>query len=188
MIPDCIDGLKNACTLKAVKEVSRLDDQTIIKAFLNNGYKPNDGMYHDQWTKAAEELGLHLVEINGFRSATLAEFLRNHTTGVYFVSVRGHALVVRDGKVIDYKRGARRRVLRIKKVMYAPVVESVESAKLVFKTPILVKRPTAKSFWRYKEAWEYVTKNPQCSIEDIFANTSYTRADYRHDKQKGFIC
>lgn len=45
---------------------------------------------------------------------TLAKFIRSHPTGTYLIIVKGHALVIRDGQIIDPnwhgRRAARRQV------------------------------------------------------------------------------
>ncbi len=193
-IPDKIADLDNNCTLRAVKEVSRLDDKVILDAFLKHGYKPNAGMTHDKWTAAAKDLGLKMEEVettkDNIHYITLAEFVRSYPIGTYFVSVHAHALVVRDSKIIDNpgSLGYRRRVRRAKRVLNAPALERIIATKLaVHISPDRAKRRGTESYKRYVAMVNYISTNPAAKPSEIFKATIYTDADFNHDLKKGLI-
>ena len=206
-IPDCISALNNSCTLVAVKEVTRKPDAEIIQAFLAHGYKPHKGMVHHKWTAAARDLGMELEEVSTkaetgdayddgsywTKRMTLGEFVKKNSTGTYFVSVLGHALVVREGKVVDKGRnnlGLRRKVKFAKLVKNAPPVEVAPSTgglKPVI-APIHAKRYGTASYLRYKSMYEFVTSyNGYPKAEEVLKNTQYTAADLTHDLKKGLV-
>jgi len=125
-----INKLRNNCTLKAVKYVTRKSDKAVIEAFKNNGYRYHKGMYRIQWIKAAKELGCVLEPVNIVQDAgkttahkymTLAQFIKNYPKGRYFISIKGHALVIAYGKIIDpnfnNKQGLKNRVRNADKIL-----------------------------------------------------------------------
>lgn len=193
----------NNCTLVAVKEVSRKPDEEIFKAFRKNGYRDNQGMYNTQWTKAAMDLGLQLEKVeviarntdNGYLTYarnTLNDFLRAHKKGTFLLSVRGHALAVRDGRVVDHNKrdgaGLRRGVMAAWRVINAPVVAVMATGKLMVRVPSYrAKQKGTASHDRYFLMAQYLHNNPEAKIQDIIKNTPYTKADYNHDLKRGLI-
>lgn len=206
-IPSEISKMRNNCTLVAVHEVSRKPAEEIFKAFRNHGYKDNKGMVNHQWIGAARELGLELEEVNSRRDKnggtawdgrrwsesklTLGEFIKIFVKGVYLISVQGHALVVREGKVIDKnysKLSLRRRVYVIHRVLNPTVVEELTSGLLHIRIrPYNAKRWGTASYYRYEEMYNYLENNPKATIQEIYKNTKYTSADFKHDFAKGLI-
>lgn len=194
---DKISDLDNNCTLRAVKEVSRQEDAAIIAAFKKHGYRPNKGMRHDNWTAAARDLGLELEEIRTrynpgidqrYGCMSLAQFIKRNPMGTFFVSVSAHALVVRDGKVVDGGQlRLRRKVKRAKKVLNAPAIVAATVARGFTINTRVGKRHGTDSWYRYGEFTAYVANNPSATVADVLANTSYTKADFTHDVKKGFI-
>lgn len=135
-----IEHFSANCTLVAVREVTGRTDREIIDAFLDAGWKPNQGFYTHKYMNIIRARFGHEIEsvetrIPGrswssstyydsygnicYRSSptyrmTLAMFVEAFPAGTYMVAVTGHALVVRDGRVIDpnfRKVGMARRVV-----------------------------------------------------------------------------
>lgn len=108
-----LDSYSANCTLVACREVSGLDDKTIQAAWLRHGWVPGHGMSTYAWIAAAREIGVQLEEIpwkeltkwnhdsRGWERTTLRQFCKKYPTGTFLVTVHAHALVVRDGAVID---------------------------------------------------------------------------------------
>ena len=121
---------------------------------------------------------------------TLADFCREYKRGVYFVVVSGHALVVRNGKVVDhnytYTLGMRRRVVRAFRVHNPPeVTEKLSPYIKVVK--ISAKRPGTKAWDRLWDATEYIRRKGEVTKNELLLCTSYTLLDFNHDMKKGII-
>lgn len=200
---ETIDAMNNNCTLVAVREVSRLPDDVIFKAFRVRGYKDNQGMRNPQWIGAAQDLGLQVESVTvrvdagvtefGYKLKkwlSLGQFLKEFSEGVYFVSVTGHALVVRDGKIIDHNRrwslGLRRQVRFAHKVLNAPTI--VEEFTNFLEIPRHgVKRVGTAAWDRWMSASEFLRTKENVTREMLLENTDYTEADFKHDFNKGLI-
>lgn len=133
-----VDGLGRNCTLVAARELLGAEREAdILAAWLAFGWKPGSGAYEHHYVPALRRLGLDLqpVEIEGaswkwvgevvelecgeirdrrlvYRGPTLAKFCARHLQGAYLVRVNGHALVVRDGQVVDPNYRSRGPALR----------------------------------------------------------------------------
>lgn len=197
-----INLMKNNCTLVAVREVCRLPDADIFTAFRKHGYKDNKGLPNYQWIKAAKELGLVMEEVGtriegkaytnyGAVHQTLSQFLKLYPTGVYFVSVNSHALVVRDGKVVDHNKrdslGLRRPVYFAHRVLNAPAVAPVELSPYLMIPRWRAKSANSESGKRFRDAAVYLARNSNVTAENLIKNSTYTLADLNHDLKKGLI-
>ena len=219
-----IKNYANNCTLVALQHVlaDTVTDQEIVDAALNRGWVPGKGMTHYQYTRVGQDLGLRLksVELPRYASkavhykrydpvwdehydatrwvtkrVTLAEFCKMHPKGVFFVSTRTHALVVRDGVVWDPNCASStmgRGVESADEVLNPP--EWVSPTRICWLPP--GKRGT-KTHERRQSALLYI-KNydplaPMGSAqryptaEEIIANTAYTKADYEWDLARGSL-
>lgn len=56
---------------------------------------------------------------------TVGQFIKNNPHGTYIVSVRGHAFVIEDGKVLDFNDGLKRKVLFVAKVLQSPKEQDI---------------------------------------------------------------
>lgn len=72
-----------------------------------------EGMYYHEALDVLHKLGVHYQPgARRWPRRTLAAFVQEEPRGVWLVWVRGHALVVRNGKVIDPNWGGRRALRR----------------------------------------------------------------------------
>ena len=188
-----IDNFTNNCTLIAVREVTRLSDEEILTAFRKVGYVDNKGMRNSQWTKAAQMLGCKLSKVDNRydkvgqswrERMTLAMFCREYPYGTYFVSVSGHALVIRDGKIIDHNYGMTwspsRKVVFAHRVVNAPEV-NVELTEFLEIPYPGAKKNWTKSGMRFWCAASFIRDRGDVTLEDILRETPYTMADFKHD-------
>lgn len=135
-----IEHFSSNCTLVATREVTGRPDREIIDEFLAAGWKPDHGFSTHKYmniirTKFGHEIEEVPTKVPGrswssttyvdqygyerYRSSpahrmTLSMFVEAYPTGTYMVAVTGHALVVRDGRVVDpnfRKVGMGRRVV-----------------------------------------------------------------------------
>lgn len=137
-----IEQFANNCTLVAVREVTGRSDEEIIRAFEEKGWKRGHGFATvryvaivknvfghsvkevdttipgrkmlDSWVTYTDSWGDRRERFTRSYKMTLAMFSKNYPTGTYLITVPGHALVVRDGRVIDpnySKVGMSRRVI-----------------------------------------------------------------------------
>lgn len=81
--PDAkVGDFVNACTLRAIKEVSRRPDADVIKAFLDSGWVPGHGTYDGQWAGAVPRLlGLKVVPVK-FNRLTSDDRAARDTAGM----------------------------------------------------------------------------------------------------------
>lgn len=214
-----ISRFRNNCTLVAIKEVTRKPDAEIIQAARKNGYVNDKGMRNSQWINAARQLGLELKEVaikpdgahgrlvqyeryNSYYDQhmtcqrwlspnfTLGEFIKEYPKGTFLISVMGHALVVRDGKVVDHNRwgnfGFRRRMVSAHLVLNPPELKIEFTPYLMIPRKAVKRRGTA-AYMRFIEAIEYLNSQPNVTIEMLTKNTKYTYADFKHDFAKGIV-
>lgn len=134
--PLVISQLRNNCTLVAVKEVTGLPDEVIVKAFLAAGYVPHKGTMVHQYMRVLTNLGfkhedvrtskhvsMYVERRDGYDTVfsanvafwmTLGQFVREYPKGVFVVRQNGHAFVVREGRIVDPNaaKGARKHLRR----------------------------------------------------------------------------
>lgn len=188
-----IDKFNNNCTLVAVREFSDATEDQILAAFRANDFIANRGMYHHKWIKAATDLGLRVSklsyqQINGM---TVAAFCKKFNEGDFFVTISGHALNIRDGRVIDTNTGgkARARVRTAELVHNAKPAESGE--RFVMERFPGWSKSAAKNRRRdaYHWAAEYSRNNDRRlpTADEVVSNTSYSKADLNWDVKRGFV-
>jgi hypothetical protein len=178
----------------------------IIEECVKRGFA-GKGMPTFQWIGASETLGLKLEELQMtkvlrsnriykgdkcFWYPTLAQVLQQYPKGVYFVRIKGHALVIRDGRVIDPNMGkgkTRATVYNVWKI-HNPAEPKLGTKIKFFKAPTGRKGATLD---RRRQAFFYIRNCPNWSerdslpMEEVFANTSYTRKDFENDFRKGLV-
>lgn len=130
-----LDWLPGGCALRAAKAVApHLADREIFDVFHDYAGYPagkGGGVGNVNAPKAIEKLaGVKVVDHvapfwNG-KKVTLGRFARENA-GLWYVLVRGHALAVEDGKILD--GGGRPRIRRI--VCEAWKIENVKGNDLV---------------------------------------------------------
>lgn len=208
-----IEDFRNNCVLVALKEATRLPDQVLLKTALNFNWTPNQGIEDVKTLAILKELGftvsqrsdviMNLARVdtywNGkkcgfsmkFGRATLARVADQLMNGTYLVTTKDHMLVVRDGVVIDtnysWTRGSRRRITQVYHVVNAPEIPQGEYVEIVRKLPW---RDNARRR-RYYDMQNFVWRQKQAGVrvtpDVIFANTSYTQADFSYDLRLGNV-
>lgn len=192
-----LDKFSSNCSLIAVREVAAASELEILTAFRANNYVDNQGMYHRDWTKAAEDCGVKIRRLKrderctttefGYRvRCTVAEFLKMYPTGVYFVSIAQHAFVIREGAIVDPNMGGSMRSI-------------VHNACLVLNPkPVaptkFVKFAKFPGYWKPSKTWqrrwaayEYLNSGEPKSAEDCIRDTAWTKADYRWELKRGAL-
>lgn len=127
-----IGGMKNTCVQIAFKNAcSWLDEQHIMDVGLvNKFYTPKGGTTTGTIPKYMDMLGILHEEIYDcfdlkFRKQkkpTIHRFMKSHPIGTFFVVVRGHALLIHNGKVFDpnfANYGIQRRILEVHRIVNA---------------------------------------------------------------------
>lgn len=147
---------RNNCTLVALKEITGATDDAIMEAVRRNNYKNNDGMYQNDYHKAANQLGIKLGEVRhaynymiderraaassgssysvGSLNMTIKTFLQKMKKGCYLVRTQRHVFVVRDGVLIDTnwnKSSLGRHIVDFTEVINPFVKEKTGKLKLV---------------------------------------------------------
>lgn len=114
----------NDCTVKALCITKGISYQEALKyATENFARKPHKGartaniveaFHHDKSFNQLVEEQIKTYYINQGknteRQMTLGTFIKRYPSGKFYVIVRGHALAVVDGVIIDYTDGLRRPV------------------------------------------------------------------------------
>jgi hypothetical protein len=214
-----IESYHNNCTLVAVKLMAqgRHTDEEILTAFRANGYKDDDGMSHYKWTKAAADLGFELETVKIPRPKgskyitydndyawwgevtrrvdhgkyTLAQFIKDNPQGDFFISVVGHALCVRDGRVMDpncRSSSLSRRVTGAKRVLNAParLADGRRLEILVLKGKWdSAARARRAAAWQWCENYKATHGGQAPLLEDVLENTPLTKADVNWDLKRG---
>lgn len=130
-------GEHNDCAVKALAVTTGFSYDDCHAFFELHGRKRGRGTFcyeiltgtsYKQAEKAFPELGFKVTRNGGFPlpaspspdwvldSTTLRSFCRSHPVGAYFITVRRHALSVRDGVIYDYTCGDLRRICDVWKV------------------------------------------------------------------------
>ena len=94
-----IDG---SCALVALKYISGIDEDTMERLCTANNFKPEVGMFDEDWKKVAKILGIKIrsaiIEVG-----TLKQFVKSHPDGLFLVCTHDHIFVVDNGVVFDPK-------------------------------------------------------------------------------------
>jgi hypothetical protein len=235
-----IDGLRGNCTLVATRELTGLPDETITERFLKDGWKPGTGWYTGSVVAYLREWGFQVehVDLTSESGAapytrrvhrrwygevtvyvqnglTLKQFGKKYPTGAYLVTINRHALVVRDGRIVDPNFSKERTRARVKSAYR--VVNAAES--LYFKQkphkarkdrlrrngdPLVgfvgysIRRANTEGRNRETTAVRYLNLNgwnrgahpgfpllPMVRLSELVSKTEYTRADAAHDIRHG---
>ena len=195
-----IDGFRNNCTLVAVREVCGRNDEEILAAFRRHGYRDNHGMYPEKYHAAAKELGVEfgpvkyaiqiipIASVEGYRRRprTIFRVLKALPRGTFFVSTRGHVLVVRDGVVVDPNWKGRaamgREVVSVVEVLNA-VKKTVQGFIKVARPNVRRRTPAARLRWWKLQ--KYLIEHPTATYEDVRKHTDYPKIDLDWDLRRG---
>lgn len=111
MIPVCLsdsgrarEGFaaeRNDCTVRAAVVRFTTSYARAYQLLAGVGRKPNRGIPCSRILGLLEKMGLAPVVPYPTARPTLAQFVKEHPVGRYYVVIRGHALGVKDGAVID---------------------------------------------------------------------------------------
>ena len=119
-------GEANACTVRALSNATGKSFEECAVLLERHGRKKRMGAYMGTIAKAYMEAGVRFLGFFGstnmvclkraayataleldynsmphFKGMTLASFIKRFSTGTYIVGVAGHALCIKDGKIID---------------------------------------------------------------------------------------
>lgn len=107
----------NDCTVIALANAAGLDYNAAHGLLTNGGRRVGrrfdmHGWLKHQWLYAGKINGFSLCEkAVYFKMATIADFAKKYPRGRFIVIVRGHALAVVDGVVLDSVKRTTRRVV-----------------------------------------------------------------------------
>lgn len=208
MANESIHQYKNNCVLVAIKEVSNLDDATILMAVRRHGYRNDRGMHQRNYMLAMSELGVRLGQLvsppieyelcgsdDGWsrrsrrpRGSSLAELLGSALSrGVHLVRTRGHLLVVRDGRLVDRNFRHRPSLKRL----VVDYVEVLNPHRPEVRGHVRVVRQYRKQtgrLARFKAMADFVGLHPNGVTRDqVLASTPYTVTDFAWDLRRGNI-
>lgn len=95
------------CVLEATWQVrSDLSIERIMEEFVASGQYRKGGVVFGGWLGVFNNLGIRYRKVSTYQHMshkymTLSQFAAKHPVGVFFVNIRGHALAVIHGKIID---------------------------------------------------------------------------------------
>lgn len=112
------DDEENDCTVRALANAYGMPYKLAHKIMAKQGRKPKAGLHPMETHKALTRIGFSLQGVHGTTKkarflakaldcqpkagTTLANLLSSIGLGRYVVTIRGHALAIVDGKVLDY--------------------------------------------------------------------------------------
>ena len=207
---ELISKYSSNCALVAIKQVrSDLSDDAIIKACTDHGFASGRGMYGREWRKALKDLqvGFERCTFWDLREGgrTLAAFCRRNKQGVFIVSVKGHALAVVDGRVVDpnYGTTSTRRFVydAVEIINPRPLVERIRRGGRVQKDPLvrLLAKPTffgkrnkSDLLWDGIRLAEDLRSESGPALGKVFRLSAaielgYTRNQFLFDRRQGFV-
>lgn len=201
-----ISDFRNNCTLVAARELTGRPDAEIMHAFLEYAnWTPGNGCYQHNVLSTLRLLGAQTKDITlnwrKFQEPTLGQFCADYPQGSFYVSVRGHALVVRDGHIIDPnysgRLAKRRRVLCAVQILNPPPSPvTLPPRQLTRGSDPVVRMQSmpsnARSGYRSKSAVRYRIAFQNHGKQDIrlsvlTTQTAYTRADAAYDIKHGHL-
>lgn len=98
---------KNACAVLALRHISQLDEETVLRVCSTAGFDMADGMLEEDIIEAAADLGVTLEKIKYLRKLTLRDFKKKHPMGLFLILTFDHALCVDNGLIYDPREIAR---------------------------------------------------------------------------------
>ncbi len=205
---DNFNDTENACTMIAIQEVTQKTNKQILSAATKRGYTEGKGMKPEDWRKVATDLGFkqrtvsiktedyrERAEAEGIRlgkgtELTINQFRKLFPEGTYFLSVKRHAIVLRDGHVVEVEGaetlGHRRRLRMATKVL-SPAEPAPLSEFLAIPKPRALVRRKAKKQKRWMAADRYLRDHKNVTLEQLVLETPYTMADAKYDMAKGWL-
>ncbi len=208
--------LPMSCVLQAMRAVtSAPTNERIVDAAIMYGYAGH-GMIEMNWLRMARVLGVEVEKIDlhcGSYHRTTVGSLASTTcaSGAWLVGTRGHLLAIVDGNVIDWKRGPRREVTRLYRVMnatpsvkVAPIVTTRGERMpadpiVVFTSPVprpyaFANRlanhlPLTTADHRHMAYVQCVNVNGNKGVclSELTALCHYDRKTFRSDRRKGLV-
>jgi len=92
--------IKAACAVLALWYISQRDEDAVLRICRAYGFKENEGMYDEDWQKAAEQLGIKMRSVS-LEPCRLSQFIKDYPNGLYLMSTRDHLFVVDNGIIFD---------------------------------------------------------------------------------------
>lgn len=197
MLTETIAAMRNNCVLRALQHVSGKTDAEIFEAVRRHGYRDHHGMFQHLYHRAADDLGIKLdFETAGWRDykpQTLGSFLRRVKDGTYFVRVKGHLLVVENGRLVDknyrHRPALKRHIIDVYKVLNPVARAAGEFIKVIRGNP---RRFGTAAWQRYEVMRAYLRGNDNVTKKDLLKGTAhldyaYRINDYTWDLKRGNI-
>lgn len=92
---------KNDCTVRAAVVRFTTSYTRAYELCASVGRRANCGLRLAQIKELLEKMGLPYVEFKKWERPTLAQFIKDHPAGRFYVVIRGHAIGINDGVCID---------------------------------------------------------------------------------------
>lgn len=92
---------KNACAVLALRYISQMDEETVLRVCSTAGFDVNDGMLEEDIIEAAADLGIKLEKIKYLRKIPLKYFRKKYPLGLFLVLTYDHALCIDNGLIYD---------------------------------------------------------------------------------------
>ena len=89
-----------SCAVCAIKYVSGIDEDTVLRVCAVEGFEAGEGMEDDAWMAAARQLGVRFRRVS-LEPAVLSRFIKDHPKGLYFVGTVDHLFVIDNGIIFD---------------------------------------------------------------------------------------
>ena len=187
---------RNNCVLVALRELTGKPDAEIFAAVRKHGYRDNRGMYVENYFAAAKDLGLKMTEekrrwdlvpSGGDRGKmTLRDFVRAFPKGVFLVRTWGHALVVRDGAVVD--PNWRRRAGLGRGIVGAAEIFNAHRSELKGHVVMVrphIRRRTPGARERWAKVVDLLRREGDVTPERLLRETGFHKIDFEWDLKRG---
>lgn len=124
------------CVLEATWQVRKdLSTKVIHDAYVRTGKYEKGGVRDQAWMTVFAELGIGYRNAGVFqhmssRRKTVGQFARQNPVGVFFIAIKGHALAIVNGEVVDpnftYRGGKPKLQARVEQALQItnPVVKN----------------------------------------------------------------
>lgn len=91
--------LRNACAPLALCYISGIDNETVLRVCVAEGFDVDEGMYEEDIIDSSESLGVSLEKIKYLRKLTLQKFIEKYPTGLFLILTLDHALCIDNGLI-----------------------------------------------------------------------------------------
>jgi hypothetical protein len=93
---------KNDCTVRALAIATNSSYHKCYDLLWRAGRKPNKGFHIKRFLKkSCSYMGHSFLKLNFRKPITLRKFIMKYSSGIYYVRIRAHVFVVKDGIVLD---------------------------------------------------------------------------------------